>query len=186
MNAHKKKPKPLGWRSKLEPYDVTIDNPLFMPDHKADRTNPIKIKATINAAESPIGRMIVRKQISEAQGMASIEFRRLWEAMGGAGVKALDYSRDQVDGGGIAEPISIRQMDAARKLRSLREYIGTRHYDVLVKVVGEGIEVNVIGRSHREKLTLMDYLKDGLEDAATFWGMQTNSNQTVDRGRTAS
>ena len=185
MNAHKKKPKPLGFVSKQEPVEVQIDNPMFSPDHKVGRTNPLKISATINVRESPIGLLAHRGIINKAQVEAAAEFRKLWEAMGGAGVKAMDYSIDPVDGGGIAEPISIRQMDAAKKLRDLRAHIGVRPYDIVSKVVGQGIEITVLGKNKRECLLISNYLKDGLADSATFWGFQTR-NSPVDSNRVAS
>ncbi len=173
MNKPKLKPKPMGWQSHLEPVEVTIDNPMFMADHNVSRSNPLKVKAMVNVRESPIGLLAHRGLINASQVRAANEFRRLWEAMGGAGVKAMDYSIDPVDGGGIAEPISIRQMDAAKRLRDLRAHIGVRPYDIISKVAGEGIGITLLGNNKRECLMISNYLKDGLADAAQFWGFET-------------
>lgn len=163
---------PIGHR-KAEIASAEVDNPHFSADHPVGQTNPLKVRAHVNVRESAIGLLAHRGIINKSQVMAAAEFRRLWEAMGGRGVKALDYSIDQVDGGGIAEPISIRQMDAAKRLRDLRAHIGVRPYDIVSKVVGEGIEITAIGSNKRECLLVSSYLKDGLADAAQFWGYET-------------
>lgn len=177
MKSAKRKPSkpilPTVGHLKAEIAMDEVDNPMFSRDHKVSQTNPLKVKAYVNVRESAIGLLAHRGIINQSQVRAAAEFRQLYEAMGGRGVKALDYSIDQVDGGGIAEPISIKQMDAAKRLRDLRAHIGVRPYDIVSKVVGEGIEITAIGSNKRECLLISSYLKDGLADAAQFWGYET-------------
>lgn len=158
---------------KSDVIEVEIDNPSLNRSQTIDRINPLKVRAYRNLNESPIGRMLARGQLTPPQGEAASKFRVLWEDMGGRGVQAMDYAKTPVDGGGIAEPISIRQMDAAKKLNELRKHLGGRTYNILVKIVGEEIEPSRLGQTHRERLTIADYMKDGLGDTATFWGLQT-------------
>lgn len=180
-----KKTKAAGWQPKQKLVSVMVDNPYHNKDHyqpktdgdeNSDASNPVKVSAKFNLKESPIGLLAHRRIINEAQVRAAAEFRKLWETMGGAGVRAMDYSIDAVDGGGIADPISHHQMDAAKKLRDLRKHVGIRPYDILVKIVGQGIEITTLGKTQRERLTISDYLKDGLEDSAKFWGFETRQS----------
>lgn len=176
-NKPKKPPQERIGHLKVELADVEVENPMFSRDHPADRTNPLRVRAKINLRESPIGLLAHRGMINDAQIRAASEFRRLWEAMGGAGVKAMDYSVDPVDGGGIADPIAVRQMDAARKLRDLRAHIGVRPYDIVSKVVGQGIEITTLESRKADQLMVSRYLKDGLADAATYWGFQSEQRR---------
>lgn len=185
MNAHKKKPKPLGWTSKQDIVFMDVDNPMYSPAHHTSKGNPVKIKAAVNVRESPVGLLAARGLINVAQVRAASRFRALWEAMG-TSVRAMDYSIDPVDGGGISDPISIRQMDAGLQLASLIDdkAIGQRHYDVLVKVIGQGVEISQLSKNRSERDAYTTYLKHGLEDLAIHWGYQTR-NPPVDSRKAA-
>jgi hypothetical protein len=173
---HKKKPTGNAWSSKMEVVETVVDNPMFSTDHDVSRTNPLKTKAYINIRESPLGLLAAKGLLTAAQLKAGSQFRALWEQLGSS-IKAMDYSKDPVDGGGMSEPISIRQMQAGLDLKECRKVLGPRHYDVLVKVLGQGIEVSKLGKTRRERDTYMDYLKHALEDLAEHWGYQTTASK---------
>lgn len=181
MNMAKKKAtKTTAWSPKESIVFMDVDNPLYSRAHHASRGNPVKIKAAVNVRESPIGLLAARGIINIAQVRAATRFRSLWEMLG-TSVKAMDYSIDPVDGGGLSDPISLRQMDAGLQLKSCRELLGARHYDVLSKVVGQGTEISALGKTRRERDTYADYIKHGLEDLAIFWGYQTNNQHVNNR-----
>ncbi|MEZ2132708.1 MULTISPECIES: hypothetical protein [unclassified Sinorhizobium] len=174
--AKKTKPKPLTWKPKVETKTVVIDNPYYSRAHDADGGNRLKIEAHMNLRESPVAMMAARGHIEPHQLQAAFHFRLLWEALGGAGAGAIDYTKEPVDGGGSRDPISLKQLDAGRKLNDCREVIGPRHYDIVRKVAGEGQAIASIVSTQRERNTMADYLRDGLEDLAAFWGYKTAKN----------
>lgn len=152
---------------------MTVDNPLYSRAHRGASGNPEKIEAAVNTRESPIGLMASRGHIDEYQLKAAIKFRRLWETLGGAGAGSFDYSRDIVDGGGPRESISERQIDAGLQLKNCRVLLGVRPYEIVSKIVGQGIFLQEMGKTHRERTTYADYLKDGLDVLSEHWGLKT-------------
>lgn len=187
MTASKKKKKPTTtWQPKQTLVFMDVDNPMYSRAHHTSKGNPVKIKAAVNVRESPIGLLAARGLINVAQVRAASRFRALWEAMG-TSVRAMDYSIDPVDGGGVSDPISIRQMDAGLQLANLIKdrAIGQRHYDVLVKIIGQGVEISQLSKNRSERDAFTTYLKHGLEDLAIHWGYQTR-NPPVENRRVAS
>lgn len=182
MNAHKKKPKPLGWSSKQEPVEVSVDNPMFSPDHKVGRTNPLKVTATINLRESAITTMTVQRVIDAAQRRAADWFREQWERAGGSGAAAMDYTKERVDGCGVTEAITDRQLDAGKELACVSRLVGVIAFNILVKVAGQGMAIKDIAKSQREVKTTADYLKDALTVIAEYRGFKS-PNHTVDNRR---
>lgn len=151
---------------------VEIDNPHYSKTHAGAPGNPKTVTAAYNLRESPIAMMAAKGHITTHQLQAANEFRRLWEALGGSGAPALDYSLEKVDGGESKDPISLRQMHAGKMLKECRLVLGRRHFDIVEKVAGEGRTISELGSSKRERFTLADYLRDALDDLAVHWGFQ--------------
>lgn len=162
---------------------IEADNPLYAPVHAGASGNPKKITVAINLRESPIALMFAKGHIDQSQLAAANQFRRLWEAMGGAGAGAMDYTREPVDGGGAREPITDRQIDAGLRLKEAQAHIGRRAFDVVQKVCGEGVGVSDLGTSHRERTTYADYLKHALTDLGKLWGYETKAGNAQIRRR---
>lgn len=183
--AKAKKPQS-AWQPKQDIIFMDVDNPMFSPAHDVSRSNPIKVRAPVNILESPLGLMAARGHLTAAQVRAGSRFRALWEALG-TNVRAMDYSKDPVDGGGQSDPISFRQMEAGLELSKLvsNNVIGKRHFDVLVDIIGLGIAIPALGKTRTERDIITGYLKHGLEDLAVLWGYQTRISP-VDERRVAS
>ncbi|MEZ2131886.1 MULTISPECIES: hypothetical protein [unclassified Sinorhizobium] len=171
------KTKALAWQSKIETRRVMVDNPYFSRAHEGGRGNPVKIEAVVNIRESAIGTMAAKGHISQHQLQAALRFRRLSELLGGAGAGSLDLSVERVDAGGARDPIGLHQMDAGRQLAKCRELLGVRAYEIMSKVAGQGFAIAELGRTHRERTTLADYLKDGLDVLAEHWGYKTRDTR---------
>ena len=154
-----------------------VPNPLFSRAHNGETWNPVVISAHVNIRESAIATLAARKHINEAQVAAADRFRALWESMGGAGAGAFDYSREPVDGGGSNDPLSERQIRAAMELKRIREILGVRAYDIMGKIAGEGFAIPELAKTHRERTTLTDYLKDGLDEMARQWGYENRGTK---------
>jgi hypothetical protein len=174
--AKRKKPRPITF-GKLELKPAYVDNPDWRPDLEGERGFPRKVPAMVNVRESAIGTLASRKDnkgkplIDASQVAAADRFRRFWEAMGGAGARAIDYSRDKVDGGQIADPIDISQMAAARRLAEAERTLGERNYELVRRVCGEGAAMTDMFTEKRARLTATDNLKASLDDLARIWGI---------------
>lgn len=164
----KKNPVTFG---KLELQDTFVDNPDWRPDLEGEKGFPRKVRASVNIRESAVGTLAARKLIDEAQAQAAIRFRRHWETTGGVGAQAIDYSRDRVDGGQIADPIDIAQLRAARYLAEAERTLGERNYHLVRSVCGEGKAMTELYETKRERLTATDNLRASLDDLCRIWGI---------------
>jgi hypothetical protein len=158
---------------------VEIENPHYSRAHAGATGNPKTTSAAMNLRESPIAMMAAKGHIEPHQLQAANKFRWIWEAMGGAGAGSFDYSREPVDGGGVREAITDRQIDAGFLLKECQKVLGPRHYDVVCKVAGEGRTIAEMCGTKREKMTLADYLRHALDDLATHWGYQKRKTPQV-------
>lgn len=179
--ARKKRKDPVA--SKLELHSQFVDNPDWRPDLEGEKGFPRKVKATVNVRESAVGTLAARKLIDQSQAEAAIRFRRHWEATGGVGAQAIDYSRDKVDGGQIADPIDIKQMRAARHLAEAERTLGERNYALVRSVCGEGKAMTELYQEKRDRLTATDNLRMSLDDLARIWGIAGTAPSRLARPR---
>jgi len=158
---------------------VEIPNPHYSKAHAGSVGNPETIWAAMNLRESPIAMMAAKGHLEKHQVEAAVKFRRLWEALGGAGAGSFDYAKEPVDGGGARESITDRQVDAGFQLDEARKHIGLRSFGIVEKVAGEGVPIARLGSNHREKTTLADYLKNALDDLAELWELKTKEHRPL-------
>lgn len=168
-------------RPHLEIVDRDIENPMWSRVHDGDKTNPRLIRGQVNIRESAIMELYARGALNDVQFKVAGMFRHLWEVLGGAGAKAIDYGREAVDGGGVRDPISVRQIDAGNRLHEVRQLVGSRNYRLLCAVAGEGRTLASIAVSKRERLTAADNLRSALDDVAVEWKMATRSQKNLER-----
>lgn len=150
----------------------SIENPHYSRDH-ADLHHRY-VTQRVNIKESAVATMFARGHLEPHQVLAADKFRYLWEALGGSGAGAFDYSREPVDGGGSRDSISERQMDAGKQLAKARSLLGFRGYTLVSRICGEGYSLGEIGISNREKTTAADNLRTHLDDLAIDWGFKTS------------
>jgi hypothetical protein len=176
--ARRKKRKPMAAVTLAK---AMVDNPHWRPDLEGEKGIPRKVEVTKNVRESTISVLASRKGkdnkplIEPQQVMAADRFRAYWEATGGVGARAIDYSREYVDGGRIAEPIDEAQMNAAKRLNAARAEIGARAFDLLVAVCGQGLGMLDLFESKRDRLTATDNLRNALDDLSRIWGLQVTA-----------
>ncbi|MGR9135653.1 hypothetical protein [Rhizobium leguminosarum] len=154
---------------------VTVANPFYSPAHDGDVSNPRTIPAIINIRESAVTMLASRGRIDAAQLAAATRFRALWEAMCRS-TRAIDYGREPVDGGGRADPIGHRQMQAAEELRRIRPLLGDKGYWLVSRICGEGYSLGEIvgsGSSKRAKLRAARELREYLDLLCEFWKLST-------------
>lgn len=151
-----------------------VPNPFYSPDHSGESWNPPKIKAYVNIKESAVGTLYSRGHINDAQWAAAGRFRQYWERSGAKGTIAIDYGREQVDGGKGIDPLPDSMIDAVQRLNECKPVLGRKAFDLMIKVVGQGMEIKDLAESQRDRKTIGDYIKDGLDELAVHWGYKTH------------
>lgn len=148
---------------------VVIDNPFFQRGYTESPSNPTKIRAAVNIRESGIEYLYARKFIDEAQKRAADKFRGLWEAMGGSGAGAIDYSREKVDGGRTPDPISAAQVNAGRELALVKQHLGDYGYRLIGYIAGEGYTPKELCTTAWQRKVMSAMMRTFLDQLAEFW-----------------
>ena len=152
---------------------IEIDNPLYQAAHDGKSANPRKIQAAYNYRESYVGFLFGKGTISEADKRAGDRVRQAFETMGGAGAQAIDYSRTKVDGGKIADPISVRQLEAGATLREVHQRLGPEGHDLVIKLCGECRWPKDLSPSGERQRYYSMRLRECLETLAIHWGFRS-------------
>lgn len=152
---------------------VEVDDPYFNASHAESRGNTRKTTAAYNMMESPIAYMIAKGQVNQAQGQAGLHFRRIFEAAGGTGAQAMDYTKEPVDGGMIADPITERQWQAGQGLREAHAMLGQLGYDLVRDVCGRGCFIKDLYPTKWQQTQAGRNLQDSLSTLAYHWGYET-------------
>jgi hypothetical protein len=179
--GQQKKPAQLGTLQSDIEVGVVVDNPYHSPSHPTSSTNPLRIPVTRNRRESGISELAAKGALNSAQVAAADKFRALFEAMGGAGARAIDPAKECVDGGRIPDPISTRAFQAGVELKKAAEHLTRTHgeygYRLVRYVAGEGRRIPDLTETKRQRLTMVDNLRMYLDALAEFWGFQTKQRR---------
>lgn len=101
-----------------------------------------KITVIASLRDDPLGRMHARHQIDEAQYSAGRAYQRLCEMAEIVAIKAMDPTKEPVDGGGVIfDPVTDRQIKAAKKLAALSRILGLEGEAICRAVLCRGIPV---------------------------------------------
>ncbi len=168
MARKKKKPS-----ARLRIKVMEVDNPNYQPEHAGVRGNPKRVRAAFNMKESPVMWMLARGYVTEPQAMAATRFRKLYEQMGGAGARAIDFTQEPVDGGGVSDPINDRLIDAAKELGEVQKRLGPAGYNLVEQVCGQCIFIKQLASSKWYQLKMSRELKNCLDILAVDWGFQS-------------
>ena len=148
---------------------VEIDDP--------DATKPgQKISALRQLRSDPLARLHSHHQIDEAQYRAGRAFQRDWETAE-RGTRALDPTRERVDGGMRAEPFSDRQLRAKKRLMALEQILGRTMHRVTRAVLVEGMSMETTAQHlfNRQGEAAAKYVgqlfRDGLDVLAGEYGL---------------
>lgn len=91
--------------------------------------------ARVKRRLSPVRLMLSRREISEGHVRACEAFLAVVEAAEFGGAKAIDYTREPVDGGSVAQPLSPSALAAGRELVTIARLVGKIGYDLLTRIV---------------------------------------------------
>ena len=158
------------------------ENPGWTRAHDGEKWAPRYIHPTVNLRESAIVALRAKNAIDECQYGAAELFRRLFEAMGGKGARAIDYSREFVEGGRFPDPIGDHQIDADKRLAAAYEALAKAHglyaWRLVGYICGEGRSVHELTDTRRQRDTMTDNLRTYLDCLASHWGFASRGVDT--------
>src|SRR4051794_28050803 len=126
---------------------VEVDNPYALDPGE-------KIVALRSIRNDPLGRLHSHRQVDEAQYQAGRAFQDDWEKAE-RGPRAVDPTREYVDGGQAREPITESQRKAVLRLNRAERELGADGSAIVHDVLVRGMTMQQIGdrrgRSHLER-----------------------------------
>ena len=176
--GRKKKPKKISLPH-VDMAVITVDNPYYDRSHPESGTNPKRSRAQFNMRESYAGLLYGRHAIDTGQWEAAGIIRRAYEAMGGAGARAIDYERERVDGGQIAQTVVDRHLEAAGKLAEALKALGPEGYDLTLRLAGEGQSPKDLSPVESRQRYLRERFKECLDTLAVLWGKKLRENDAL-------
>ncbi len=135
-----------------------------------------KIAVLRQLRSDPLARLHAHRQIDEAQYRAGRVFQRDCE-VAARGVRALDPTRERVDGGAMPEPLSERQERARKRLIDAERALGRTMHRVTYAVLVDGLSMEALAQRlfSREGETAVKYygrlFRDALDVLAVEYGL---------------
>jgi hypothetical protein len=145
---------------------VMVDNPYEF--------GPAKTPAVASKRDDPLFGMLSRGQVDKAQFQAGREWQRYREhSEGVSGIKAMDPTKEPVDGsGGYPDPITDQQRAAVMALNEAHRYLGSYLSQVLWRRLTITQTAAGLGMvSNRGLAYTGKRFREALEKLAVFWGL---------------
>lgn len=156
-----------------------VDNPGWRPERDGERAFPRRHAAVRNVRESEVAYLYAKGALDDSQLRAADKFRRLFEALGGSGARGMDTTREFVEGGRFPEPIGDHAIDAGKKLAIAYKVLVDAHgiyaWKIVGYVCGQGVSVQKMTYTRREKDTMLDNLRMYLDCLSAHWGYASDS-----------
>ena len=161
---------------------VEIDDPMALEPGE-------KIVALRSIRNDPLGRLHSHHQIDEAQFRGGRAFQDDWEKAE-RGPRAVDPTREYVDGGQAREPITERQRRAVLRLNRIERELGADGIMLVHEVLVQGLTMEQIGqRRGLRGQRWMDYFakrfRECLDRLALIYGFASRApipKSASDRG----
>ena len=155
---------------------VEIDDPLALEPGE-------KITALRSIRNDPLGRLHSHHQIDEAQYCGGRAFQDDWEKAE-RGPRAVDPTREYVDGGQAREPITERQRRAVLRLNRVERELGADGIMLVHEVLVQGLTMEQIGqRRGLRGQRWMDYFakrfRECLDRLALIYGFSTSNEKAA-------
>lgn len=131
-----------------------------------------RLEVTVSLRDDILRHLRVRGEIDEAQFKAGRRYERHVELSQIGSVKAMDTTKEAVDGGGVGDVITDAQIDAVRELSEAGRVLGRRG-EVLVRRVLVSRERfrEIAGASERDVAFVRRMFFECLDELAEFWGL---------------
>ena len=161
---------------------VEIDDPMALEPGE-------KIVALRSIRNDPLARLHTHRRIDEAQHQGGRAFQDDWEKAE-RGPRAVDPTREYVDGGQAREPITERQRRAVLRLNRIERELGTDGIMLVHEVLVQGLTMEQIGqRRGLRGQRWMDYFakrfRECLDRLALLYGFANRApipKSATDRG----
>lgn len=126
----------------------------------------------------PLARLHAHGQIDQAQYNAGRAFQRDWETAE-RGARAIDPTKEAVDGGRIPEPLTDNQAQAKTRLINVQKELGRRLSKVLEAVLIHGLTMEQIAQSRAQSLIKLqgNLLRTALNELAIIYGLSSAKRQ---------
>jgi hypothetical protein len=149
---------------------VEVDDPFALQPGE-------KIVALRSIRNDPLGRLHSRRQIDEAQYQGGRAFQDDWEKAE-RGPRAIDPTREYVDGGQAREPITEGQRKAVLRLNRAERELGTEGSALVHEVLIQGMTMEQVGqrrglRTQRWKDYFARRFIECLDRLALIYGFST-------------
>lgn len=149
---------------------VEVDNPLALEPGE-------KIVVLRSIRDDPLGRLHARRQIDEAQYQGGRAFQNDWERAE-RGPRAVDPTREYVDGGQMREPITEGQRKAVLRLNRAERELGADGSALVHDILLHGLSTEQVGqrrglRSQRWNDYFARRLQECLDRLALIYGLTT-------------
>ena len=149
---------------------IEIDDPFALKPGE-------KIVALRSIRNDPLGRLHSHRQIDEAQYQAGRAFQNDWERAE-RGPKAVDPTREYVDGARMREPITEGQRKAVLRLNNCERELGADGSAIVYDVLIQGMTMEQVGqrrglKSQRWNDYFARRLKECLDRLALIYGFAT-------------
>jgi len=153
---------------------VEVDDPLALEPGE-------KIVTLRSIRNDPLGRMHSHRQIDEAQYQGGRAFQDVWEKAE-RGPRAVDPTREYVDGGEAREPITERQRKAVLRLNRAERELGADGSALVHEVLVLGLSMEQIGqrrglRAQRWTDYFARRFRECLDRLALIYGFATEKRQ---------
>lgn len=149
--------------------EIDVDDPYATkPDEK--------IRVLRQLRSDPLARLHSHRQIDEAQYRAGRAFQRDWE-VASRGARAIDPTRERVDGGRLPEPLSDAQGRARKRLIEIERALGRTMHRVTHAVLVDGMSMETMAQRlfNREGEVVVKYygrlFRDALDVLAGEYGL---------------
>lgn len=143
-----------------------------------------KIKVLRSTRDDPLAGLHAREQIKDHQLAAGRKLQEYFEGGQIGYIKAIDPTKEAVDGGRIPEPITDKQIKALRRLDEVHKWIGNDSYAMLYTVLGKRMTLKDAAAYHgyvtaREIDYFARRIKDSLESLAVLWGLAVRDDNRI-------
>ncbi len=133
--------------------------------------------------EDPLFRLHSHHQVDQAQFMAGRAYQRDWETAE-RGARAIDPTREAVDGGQLAEPVTEGQRKARIRLVRIQRELGRKAYKLVhaVLINGQHIEHYAQGLGVRGESWMLYYgraFRDALDTLAVEYNLAGKGERDV-------
>jgi hypothetical protein len=134
-----------------------------------------KIEVLRSLRNDPLAGMISRRYIDEAQFNAGRKWQKLHECSTIGVIQAIDPGKPQVDGGGMRDFLSDRQIDAFKQLAIAYEEIGPELGRLIFDILASELSITEAAHKRGAKTDYQikvvgSYFRGALEKLSILWG----------------